>query len=190
MVKDTVWHEIITVPSGKEPLIEKHRSTFDKLVTRHTLEAKVNWKAVATNFKAFIDDLFVQFRPKLEGPFTIHLTSERYIALVTAAVVDESTATPEYLQVPVESEPNIEVGEDVDIVVGGETYVATVSKIIPPAAKMSPPERQVHEINAELLRIRSAMETGVNMPVDKGGEELRRGQWYLLLKHKATKHRS
>jgi len=126
--------------------------------------------------------------------FTVHLTALQYKGNLAAAMLNEGTAEPEFLHLAYENEPNVRVGDDVEVVVHGENGEETrdVGEVV---SVREPPQKRSHEENqrvrAGLDAIRDQLiQNGVDPSLlrnDERDEENMQSQWYLLVRHKERK---
>src|SRR5258708_5769413 len=100
--------------------------------------------------------------------FTIHLTPTRYIACVTAAQFDEGKRDPDHLHISFESEPNVSIGDEVEVIVSDgkqETrQIGTVVRIKPPVEKQpwSDEEERNHDEQMRQAAMQIKAATGID----------------------------
>jgi hypothetical protein len=121
---------------------------------------------------------------------TIHLSAERYRMALAAGRFDEGKDA-DYIPIPFENEPNVKIGDDVEVVVEGlEPQIGTVVNIEKPSRKLSPEELRNRRASLEEVSQMFQHEFGVHpdlFPKDQFDEECLEAQWYLFVKHKGKK---
>jgi hypothetical protein len=126
--------------------------------------------------------------------FTKHLTQNDFHFAVAAACAEEGKSQPDCIHVKCEAEPNVKLGEDVEIVVhmadGSEQrHLAEVVRVGEPPVRRSPEERKL--VMAKIAAMREHLiRLGVDpaaLTNDAGEEQNKQLQSYLILKHKETK---
>jgi hypothetical protein len=176
---DQTWHQILAVPMGKEKIVMQHKPAFDSAVGRNTKDGAVDWQRVAADFQSYVDGMLVKSRKPRTGSFTIRLTPEKY-HFTNTVMAD----MPGMFFVACESEPNVEIGDEVGVIVGDTKETGTVERIQPRKSKLSEAEQKRQELGQQMAAMQFQMETGVDpamLPKDPNVEE----QWYLLLRRKA-----
>src|SRR5690349_15804924 len=68
---------------------------------------------------------------------TIYLTDEQYEMAMIAAQIHEGTMTPRYLHISFENEPNLKVGDEVELVTSSGHLKGRATKIDPPDRKLT-----------------------------------------------------
>ena len=121
---------------------------------------------------------------------TIHLTPGRYQMAIAAGRFHEGK-DPDYIHIPFENEPNVKVGEEIEIVVEGlEPQLGTVVNIEPPSRKLSVEQLQARRAGLDDVAHLFAQAFGVHpdqLPKDQFNEECLEAQWYLFVQHKGKK---
>jgi hypothetical protein len=57
MVKDQVFHKVVSVPLSRRDVVICQKRKFDELVGQNTRGGMVDWAAVSTAFQAHVDAL-------------------------------------------------------------------------------------------------------------------------------------
>lgn len=119
--------------------------------------------------------------------FTIHLTPEKYRASIDAARHYEERADAESLHIACESEPNLKIGDEVEVVVETTRQIGIVVGIKAPHAELSAAQREqlrrLEERDAEAFKKQYGVDPRT-FPKDDHQQELLNSQWYVLLKSK------